>query len=263
MLNLNELSPEQVVHYYNLYKLDNKDNKDNRYVEETSTDIENMGGDPLSDLASLSASQNIPATQPGCPQEGQVIQVGNLADENLPVLNEDMISRAVVQFFDNGPGAGQQYKLKIRFNLVDKDNPEFIATLTKDWSNFKKYIPVECKEFIMETAREFRAKIKSEYDTTPYMGKFHLNTGKQPGQTKSFTNIEPWTLAFVWWDNANNQWKYFVMLYDFVRNGTFDDTHITKAQARVGVKTQDLYINPKYDTAKRPKTWAQQRAERK
>jgi hypothetical protein len=191
-----------------------------------------------------------------------VSQVGNLSDEDLPVLNEDMISRALIQFFDNGEGAKQRFKIKVRFNLVDKENPEFIATLTKDWSNFKKYIPEECKDNIMEYAREFRAKIKQEYDTVPYMGKFHLNIGKQTGQTRGFTNIEPNTLTFVWYDTANNQWKYFIMFYDFIRNGTFDATHVTKAQERVGVKTQDLYINPKYDIVKRPKTWAQQRAER-
>jgi hypothetical protein len=256
---------KQVVGYYNLYNLDNKDNRYNEYVEDvpSSTDIENMGEIPVSGLASLPASQNIPASQPGCPQEGQVPQGGILADEDLPILNDDMISRAVIQFFDNGPDAGQQYKLKIRFNLVDKENPEFIATLTKDWSNFKKYIPEECKEFVMEYARELRAKIKAEYDIVPYMGKFHLNTGKQPGQTKTFTNIEPYTLAFVWYDAKNSQWKYFVMLYDFVRNGTFDATYVTKAQTKAGVKTQDLYINPKYDTTKRAKTWAQQRSERR
>lgn len=265
MKNTAILAPEQVVGYYNLYNLDNKDNRDNKYVEDvpSSTDIDNIWGNPVSDLASLPASQNIPASQPGCPQEGQVPQVGALPDEDLPILNDDMISRAVIQFFDNGPDAKQQYKVKVRFNLVDKENPEFIATLTKDWSNFKKYIPEECKEFVMEYARELRAKIKAEYNIVPYMGKFHLNIGKQAGQTRGFTNIEPNTLAFVWYDNMNSQWKYFIMLYEFARNGTFDATHLTPAQVKAGIKTQDLYINPKYDTVKRPKTWAQQRADRK
>jgi hypothetical protein len=249
-------SPEQVVHYYNLYKLDNKDNKDNKYAEETSADIENTCGSLRDGIASLSASQNIP------PQESQVDQVGNLADEVLPILNEDMISRAVIQFFDN-EGQKQRYKVKIRFNLVDKENPEFIATLTKDWSNFKKYIPAECREHIMESAREFRAAIKKNYETIPYMGKFHLNTGKQQGTTRGFTNIEPYTMVFVWFDSANSQWQYAIQFYDFHHKGTFDETYVTPAQKKVGVKSQYLYINPKYDQAKRPKTWAQQRLERK
>jgi len=253
---IEKLSTE-VVGYYNLYNLDNRDKRDNKYVGETPTDKDNILGSIRSDLASRSAPQDIPPQEePFCSQEG------NLSEENLPVLNEDMIARAVIQFFDNGEDAKQRFKIKVRFNLVDKENPEFIATLTKDWSNFKKYIPAECKEHVMEYARQLRADIKDKYNIVPYMGKFHLNIGKQAGTSKGFTNIEPNTLAFVWYDNVNSQWKYFIMFYDFIRNGTFDATHITPAQAKAGVKTQDLYINPKYDTVKRPKTWAQQRAER-
>ena len=248
--------PEQVVHYYNLYKLDNKDNKDNKYAEETSADIENTCGSLRSGLASLSASQDIPI------QVGQVVSGDNIPDEVLPILNEDMISRAVIQFFDN-EGQKQRYKVKIRFNLVDKENPEFIATLTKDWSNFKKYIPAECKDYIMESAREFRAHIKKNYETTPYMGKFHLNTGKQQGTTRGFTNIEPNTMVFVWFDSTNSQWQFYIQFYDFQYKAAFDETYVTPAQKKVGVKSQYLYINPKYDQVKRPKTWAQQRLERK
>jgi len=250
-------TPNEVVHYYNLYKLDNKNKRDNKYVGETPTDKDNILGSLRSDLASRSASQDIPLQE-----ESLASQVGNLSDAE-PVLNEDMIARAVIQFFDNGEKSRQRFKIKVRFNLVDKENPEFIATLTKDWSNFKKYIPAECREYVMESARQFRADVKAKYNVVPYMGKFHLNTGKQTATTKGFTNIEPNTLAFVWYDNVNSQWKYFIMFYDFMRNGTFDATYITQAQTRAGVKTQDLYINPKYDDIKRPKTWAQQRAEQR
>jgi hypothetical protein len=265
-----ELLPEQVVGYYNLYnlyKLDNKDNKDNKYVEEvsSSTDIENTLVSLRSDLAPRSASQDIPASpigsQPGCPQVIHLEEECKFPDEVLPILNEDMISRALIHFFDNGEGTPQRYKIKVRFNLVDKENPEFIATLGKDWSNFKKYIPTECRDEIIELARELRAKIKKEYNTTSYMGKFHLNIGKQAGQTKGFTNIEPNTLAFVWFDKDNEHWKYWIMFYGFIRTGTFAATHLTTSQIKNNVKGQDLYINPKYDTTQRPKTWAQRRIE--
>ena len=260
---ITDKSTSQVVHYYNLYNLDNKNNRDNKYVGETPTDKDNILGSLWSGRASLSASQDsVPQVESFVPQvESSVLQVGNLSNEES-VLNDDMIARAVIQFFDNGETAKQRFKLKVRFNLVDKENPEFIATLTKDWSNFKKYIPEECKEFIMNHARDLRSEIKAKYNIVPYMGKFHLNIGKQAGASKGFTNIEPNTLAFVWYDNVNSQWKYFIMFYDFIRNGTFDAAHITPAQVKAGIKTQDLYINPKYDTIKRPKTWAQQRAER-
>jgi hypothetical protein len=255
----------QVVHYYNiLYKLDNKDNKDNILGNEESSlpDEKNTLPSIPSGIASRSASQDIP------PQEEPFVSgVGNTEmvnpDQDLRDLCEDQIKRAIIQFFDNGEGAPQRYKLKTRLNLTDGDNPEFIATLTKDWSNFKKYIPAECKETIMDVARDFRAKIKQQYNTTPYMGKFHLNQGRQAGVDKAFTQIEPNTVAFVWYDSINGQWKYFFQLQDWIRTGDLTAAHITAAQVKTGVKGQDLYINPKYETRQRPKTWAELRAEKR
>jgi hypothetical protein len=265
MKKVSAQSPEQVVGYYNiLYKLDNRDNRDNILGNEVTSlpDIDNIS---LSVPSGISPrGEDIPASPLGS-QPGEAIcsGVGNLAEEEIESLCEDQVKRAVIQFFDNGEGATQRYKFKIRLNLTDGDNPEFIATLTKDWSNFKQYIPAECKEYIMETAREFRAHIKQKYDTTPYMGKFHLNQGRQPGVDRAFTQIEPYTVAFVWYDNINSQWKYSLQIQDWVKTGDLTAAHITPAQAKIGVKVQHLYINPKYETRQRPKTWAELRAERK
>jgi hypothetical protein len=261
MSNINNNSPEQVVGYYNLYKLDNKynkDNRDNKYVDDLSSSphIDNIFGS-IRSVPSPSGSVETSISL-GSIDQGDS-GGGVAAPEDEPILNEDMITRAVIQFFDNGEDAKQRFKIKVRFNLVDKENPEFIATLGKDWSNFTKYIPADCRDEIKELARALRSKIKDEYNTTPYMGKFHLNIGKQVGQTRGFTNIEPNTVAFVWFDDTNKHWKYWIMFYDFIRTGTFDATHLTKAQIKAGVKTQDLYINPKYDTVQRPKTWAERR----
>jgi hypothetical protein len=263
-------NPEQVVLYYNtLYKLDNKDNKDNILGNEQCSlpDVDNILPLVSSGLASRSASQDIPASP--CSQSGEVIcsGVGNSEmvnpDEDMRDLCEDQIKRAIVQFFDNGEGVPQRFKLKARLNLTDGDNPEFIATLTKDWSNFKKYIPAECKEQIMQVAREFKANIKQQYNTVPYMGKFHLNQGRQPGVDRAFTQIEPNTVAFVWYDSINGQWKYVLQIQDWSRTGDMTAAHLTAAQIKTGVKGQDLYINPKYETRQRPKTWAEIRAEKR
>lgn len=252
----------QVVHYYNiLYKLDNKDNKDNILGNELGSLPDKDNILPL--VSSGIASRDIPASP--CSQPGEAIcsGVGILADEDHRDLCEDQIKRAIVQFFDNGEGVPQRFKLKTRLNLTDGDNPEFIATLGKDWSNFKKYIPADCKEEILEVARKFRATVKQQYNTIPYMGKFHLNQGRQPGVEKAFTQVEPNTVAFVWWDGVNSQWKYTLQIQDWIREGDLTAANITAAQAKIGVKGQDLYINPKYETRQRPKTWAELRTEKR
>jgi hypothetical protein len=245
--------PEQVVHYYNLYKLDNKDNKDNKYAEETSADIENTCGSLRSGLASLSASQDIPI------QVGQVVSGDNIPDEVLPILNEDMISRAVIQFFDN-EGQKQRYKVKIRFNLVDKENPEFIATLTKDWSNFKKYIPAECRDDIINKATHIRSTIKAQHGVYPYLGKFHLANSWNKGRRQP-NEIEPNTLAAIWWDSEEKGWSGVVCIHDWIYEFDLFEENLTAKQKTSGCKAATLYINPKHDKRVRPKTWAQRRSE--
>jgi hypothetical protein len=250
----------EVVHYYNiLYNLENKDNKENKYASEVSSpaDKDNICSSISSDLEP-SGSQN-PVVAPG--HLGERVLASEMV--NPEDLSDDDIERAVIQFFDNGEGTPQRYKLKVRLNLTDKENVEFIATLTTDWSNFKKYIPEDCKDAIKEHARKFRATIKREYNRFPYMGKFHLNQGRSQDTSRPFTQIEPWTWAFVWWDAENSIWKYHLGMYNWNRAGDFNHSHITALQTKAGVKGQDLFINPKYDKRERPKTWAQLRAEKR
>jgi len=254
---------EQVVGYYNiLYKLDNKDNKENKYVGEP-TDQDNTFHFVRSGVASrciaVGSAENHLA-EPVASQEGFV---GNLEAARL---NEDQIDRALVQFFDNGEGTPQRYKLKVRINLHDEpidQSPEFIATLTKDWSNFKKYIPLECKEIVMETARHLRAEIKSKYETTPYMGKFHLNQGRSEDVKRPFTQIEPETLVFVWYNNLTQVWMGKLAIYDWMYDFDLSPSQLKPKQIATGIKGQNLFINPKHDKRERPKTWAQLRAERR
>jgi hypothetical protein len=264
-MSKHQTTPQKEVGYYNiLYKLDNKENRDNILANEatSSADEDNTCLSSSSGLASLSASQDIP------PQvEVSSLGVGNLAKENpeedLRDLCEDQIKRAIVQFFDNGEGTPQRFKIKVRLNLTDKDNPEFIATLTKDWSNFTKYIPLECKDQIKDFAQKFKAQIKKDFNIAPYLGKFHLNQGRRPDVNRAFTQIEPWTVSAVWYDNENAIWHYYLQIQDWIRSGTFSSAHLTAAQQKIGVKGQDLFVNEKYETRQRPKTWAEIRAEKR
>lgn len=253
MANQNVISSTKPVEYYNIYNLDKKDNRDNKYAkDEVLLNEDNICPADLSGIASRSASQNTPSGEP--PVSG----VG-IAEEELPILNQDMISRAVIQFFDNGLSNKQRFKLKIRFNLVDKENPEFIAPITKDWGNFKKYIPEESREQTLLDVKQWRRTIKEQYGSYPYIGKFHLNTGHQEGQTRGFIQVEPNTYAVVWYSDVAEHWMGFIQFYDWQYKFDLITNNITKAQDKVGIKAQHLFINPQHDKRKRPMTWAQKR----
>jgi hypothetical protein len=237
------------VGYYNKY---NKDNKDNILGDESSSpDRDNVFGSLRSGLSP--EGENIPAAPLG-------LQPGSQEEVLDALLDEDQIKRAIIQFFDNGEGVAQRYKFKIRLNLIDKDNPEFIATLTKTWSNFVKYIPIECKDEIKSIANELRSTLKHQ-SIKPYLGKLHLNQGRRPG--KAFTQIEPWTFVAVWFDPNEYIWKYYVKIQDWENMGELPVDHLTLAQQKIGIKGQNVYINPKYETRQRPKTWAELRAEKR
>jgi hypothetical protein len=254
--NQSVVNSSQVVDTYNiLYKLDNRYNK---YANEESsfTNEDNtFGYDADVPVAKATESQLLTSGN------SFVSQVGSLAGES--VLKEDDIKRAVIQFFDNGEKIKQRYKLKTRLNLVDGTNPEFIATLTSDWSNFTKYVPEECREYIIEQARATRAYIKETYGWNPLLGKFHLNQGRKSGMAKTWTQVEPNTLAFVWYNKSQEKWQYSLQIYDWTRC-EYDLTmaYLTNKQTGIGIKGQDLFINPTHDTRQRPKTWAQLRAEK-
>ena len=67
----------------------------------------------------------------------------------------------------------------------------------------------------------------------------------------------------VWYDNDQCIWRYHLQIQDWLRVGNFSSTYLTEAQKKIGVKGQDVFINPKYETRQRPKTWAELRAEKR
>lgn len=185
--------------------------------------------------------------------------VGN-AEPDLPILTQDMIERAPIQFWDNGEKSFQRYKLKVRLNLHnDKSNPEFIASLTKDIRNFRKYIPGEYRDELVAAAKQLRKTIKARYGVLPYLGKFHLNQGQTGKAHKTSNQVEPNTMCAVWYDEEDHGWSGMLMIHDWTYQFDLFDNNATKKQKEAGLKASTLFINPKYDTRVRPKTWAEQR----
>lgn len=222
--------------------------------EETSFLTKENNFSFLSSGISADASTEDSGVGHSAPQESMLV-----VSEPESVLNLDMIERAPIQLWDNGETAVQRYKLKVRLNLHnDRSNPEFIASLTKDPRNFKKFIPAECKDQIIEKAQKIRADIKHRLGTYPYIGKFHLNNGFTPGSRVS-NQIEPWSMVAVWYDNVEGGWSGVLFLHDWVHQFDLFDNNATAKQKAAGLKCSTLFINPKYDCRQRPKTWEEKR----
>lgn len=164
----------------------------------------------------------------------------------------DELKTAIIQLFDNGEDQRQRYKLKVRLNLKDGDNPEFIANLTKDFRNFKKFVPKECRETIINDAAFIRKEIRDKHGVWPYMGKFHFNNNEGSRQ------IEPWTFAAVWWDEVERGWSGMLMIHDWTHKFDLFGDYISAKQRAVGVKAQDTFTHPNHQP-KRAMTWAERR----
>lgn len=247
------------VGYYNKENKENTKNKENEvniYKNEVTSfcDKENICLSDGSGLASLSASQTSVLHDTAIP-----VATSNPTGNPAEVLNEDMISRAVIQLWDNGEKSRQRYKLRVRFNLIDKENPEFIAAVSKDMRNFKKYIPEECYDEIVELARNLRVQIKEHFHTYPLIGKFHYNNGWSEEKQKAYIQIEPWTFAGAWYDTHHEGWEAWLKVYDWQAKISLSDEYLTDNQKKQGVIAQAVWTNSKYNTTQRPKTWAERR----
>lgn len=170
------------------------------------------------------------------------------------------IKRALWQLFKNDTGF---YKLKVRLNMTDGDNVEFIAPLQKTpkKSNFVKHAPDP--EQASEFWQAMRREIKSQYSILPLLGKFHEKTGGRKSIKQSFT-VEPDCYGAVWFDSSVKSYRFSAMIYGFVlEQEIIDDAYITDKQKRSGVVGQTLWINPAYDTRQRPITAAERRRQGK
>ena len=237
------------------YNIDNKDNKDNKNNYSERYNRFALCSSGIEADASLIRSSSGPLESPLDLAKGEgALPCLSVAGGAPTPLDSNQVERFIIQLFDNGEQAFQRYKLKIRLNLTDKENPEFIASLTKDLRNFKKYIPEPYRDEIIEMAVQERKRIKDQFGVYPYLGKFHLNLGyRKTAQT------EPDTFVVVWWDDENKGWSGIFKIQNFVREFDLFTTFLTPAQKAQGVKAQDNWKNPKYDKTVRPLTWAEKR----
>lgn len=234
----------------------NKDNRDKRDKKDKILPVTDNSVSSLSlDLVAY-ATQKSDSPLDEAKREGALPCMPVVVGAPTP-LDADQIRSCVFQLFDNGEQSTQRYKYKIRLNLTDGTNPEFIASLTKDLRNFKKHIPEPNRQEIIDMAMEERRLIKKTTGSWPYIGKLHLNTGF--GNDKKTIQNEPDTLVIVWWDSEERGWSGIVKIQNWVHKFDLFDEYITAKQRAQGVRAQDNWQNPKYDKKPRPLTWAEQR----
>lgn len=178
-----------------------------------------------------------------------------------PLAMKD-VKRAVVQLWDNGEHSKQRYKLKVRLNLTDGTDADFIAALTKDPRNFVKH--TANKELAREWRTEFNQKIKAEFNVKPWLGKFHMvQSGGYKTGFHQQTN-EPNCFATVWWDEEAKDWSTTFMIYDFaISELDMQARNCTELQKKQGCRSSKIWINPMFNETPRPLTWAEQRAQKK
>jgi hypothetical protein len=235
----------------------NTDNKENRYKTLTTDNAFSHSVSGVEAYASLSE----PLESPLDLAKGEETKSLLLPEATAPTpLDADQIRSCVFQLFDNGEESSQRYKYKLRLNLTDGSNPEFIASLTKDFRNFKKYIPETNRQFIIDAAADERKRIKKLTGNWPYLGKLHANPGA--GAHRKTIQIEPDTLVVVWWDAEERGWSGIVKLQNWVHEFDLFDQYLTAKQKTQGVRAQDNWQNPKYNRTVRPLTWAEQRGQK-
>lgn len=241
------------VGYYNIDNIHNRDNldKENNYADEISLGENHLLDNELPSCSFDLASREAPGDIEPQVESMSSSEVSGLGSENE--LTSDLIKTAILQLFDNGEDQMQRYKFKIRMNLTDGTNPEFIANLTKDVRNFRKSIPEEGRAEVLEFARIMRKRIKSKFDVYPYLGKLRMIQANTNSRV-----IEPECAVCIWYDTELRGWSGTLMFYNWVHEFDLFDNRLTQKQKSSGVKCQDTYTNPKHQK-NRPLTWAERR----
>jgi len=236
------------VDYYNILQyIKTKKNKEN--ILPTSVGInQNICLSDRSDLASLSSGD-------------QVVGEGNSPEETSSLLDQTRVKKAIIQLFCN-ENSSQKYKLKIQLHLIDSPKPvEFIANLTTDFRNFRKFIPEPGRDEILELANLCRSKIKNEFQIRPYLGKFHLNQGWHNGQIHN--QIEPNTFVAIWFNKEFKYWSGILKIIDFNLKFDLIQEYLSERQQKIGIKGYYYFQNPLYQSQHRPLTWAEQQGRKK
>lgn len=188
--------------------------------------------------------------------KGSVALASNATPSSTP-LDVSQVKRCLVQLWDNGENSRQRYKLKVRLNLTDGSDVDFIASLTKDPRNFIKH--TADKEMAREWKNEFNEFVKKNFGVRPWLGKFHLVSGAYTSKFHTQV-VEPNCFATVWWDEAAKDWTATIMIYDFsLEEVDMQSRNVTELQRNKGCRSSRLWINPATNNKVRPLTWAEQR----
>jgi hypothetical protein len=174
------------------------------------------------------------------------------------LIKETDVRRAFVQLYKND----DKYKLKVRFNLIlngQESDADFIAPLTTDRRNFKKYMPEECGNWFIDWSDKQVKDVKEKIGVKAYRGKFHQAQEFKTGR-KVITQIEPWCQGIVWYNPEDKNWSYIINFYEFCHMGSLSDQGITLQQKKGNLHRQDIWTNPLHDQRVRPQTWAQKLA---
>jgi len=234
-------------------KNNKKEQIDNKLVTDVSSSLDREASPP-------SDSQEVELFDSSSQEGGrspESILVADAPTPNAP-LYQDIVKTAMVQYYQN-EGAQQKRKLKLRLNLTDSSNWDFIASLTQDRRNFLKHIPGD-PNYAREWAEQYKS-IKKIYGVKPWLGKFHLVANQ--GYTNNMLAIsnEPECYAAVWYDSENKGYTCNISLYDFQ---LFDlalfKENVTDKQKRSNQVANTIWNNPLHNTIQRPKTFAQLRS---
>ena len=244
---MNEI--DRGVEYYNI-KITKREHKDNKY-EMAPLSLLSEDSVPPVEIASSGEGQ----TEEG---EGSVCAIAHSTPQAPPPTNlitEDNVKRCVTQLFKNE----ERYKLKLRLNAVingEDQNIDFIAPLTTDRRNFKRYFPEGCEQWFVEWSDIQYGAVKERFGVKAHRGKFHLAQAYKNNK-KTITQVEPWCQCVVWYDKEHNEWNSIIHLYEFSIMQTLGNEGITARQRASNLHRHDLWMNPKYDTRTRPQTWAE------
>jgi hypothetical protein len=232
---------------YDVYnKEEYKDNKE-KYISTESFPLSSSGLTPSAD-----DREALPQGSPE-PRERRS-GIDSLPEETAPIT-QDLVKRAYITFFKNP----KRNSLSVRLNLADDTNAHFIASLQPK-SNLTSYLRhTPDKELSREVFTQVRRYSKNTFGVNPQQGKFHENNYGKTDRLRP-VNIEPNCYGAVAYDPVEKQYKAWIMIYDFGLEWIeLDDSNLTDAQKANNVRGSHLYINPRYDTRKRPLTWAEKR----
>jgi hypothetical protein len=241
--------PQNGVGYYN--KGEYKDNKE-EYIPNGTSSVLLGRASPLASPHAIREVESLDSK----PRGKEELLDSGAAAEDLAPLGPHNIKRAMIQFFNNPDGR----KFKVRVNLADGTNAEFIAPLQpiSNLTNFLKHTG-DHKEDAREWFTEIRAYCKKQYETKPQQGKFHENTGKR-GQRMKTIAVEPSCYGSVCYNPEDRSYIGFVKIYDLILSDIgLEEGYLTELQKKNNVRGQYLWINPRFDTRERPLTWAEKR----